>query len=175
MGVYRVNTVNWTGRTSPICGPINMPTGVTSVNDCGYYGGHLYISATSEDTLFTGGSYPYYDINLSTSVVTPISGVVTGNITGLDVYATSTGIGDSPIVEISSFNLTPSMNPFMSTVTIYGSGVGSIQIFDISGRMILDDDFSGDYIWDASNEVSGMYFVCVTSSVGTSILNVVKL
>ena len=76
-----------------------------------------------------------------------------------------------------SRGLSASSNPFMELVTITGEDFsgGTIQIFDNSGRTVLEAPFSGSFAWDGCGSSSGIYFVRVTDNSGSSSLKLMKI
>jgi hypothetical protein len=66
--------------------------------------------------------------------------------------------------------LTSSANPFLESVTIAGTGFGpdaTIEIFDISGRSVVENPFTGTFTWRGASVPSGVYYVRVTDPSGT--------
>lgn len=88
--------------------------------------------------------------------------------------ATGVAEGTAPI---PSRTLSASSNPFMELVTVTGEGfsAGTLQIFDVSGRTVLEESFSGSFAWDGSGVSNGTYFVRVTDNFGSSSLRLLKL
>jgi hypothetical protein len=88
--------------------------------------------------------------------------------------ATGVAEGTTPI---PSRTLSASSNPFMELVTVTGEGfsAGTLQIFDVSGRTVLEEPFSGSFAWDGSGVSNGTYFVRVTDNFGSSSLRLLKL
>ena len=76
-----------------------------------------------------------------------------------------------------SRTLSASSNPFMELVTVTGEGfsAGTLHIFDVYGRTILEVPFSGSFAWDGSGISNGTYFVRVTDDSGSSSLRLLKL
>lgn len=94
---------------------------------------YLWVSNSSTDEL--------YRVDLSTAVEDE----------------TSQGIGDAPVLSCGQ-------NPFRDCVTLFSSGIDAaavLQIFDVSGRTVLEDAFQGAFAWDARGVPSGPYFVVV--------------
>ena len=88
--------------------------------------------------------------------------------------ATGVAEGSTPI---PSRTLSASSNPFMELVTVTGEGfsAGTLRIFDVYGRTILEVPFSGSFAWDGSGVSNGTYFVRVTDDSGSSSLRLLKL
>ncbi|NOQ22519.1 MAG: T9SS type A sorting domain-containing protein [Candidatus Aegiribacteria sp.] len=61
------------------------------------------------------------------------------------------------------------MNPFYETVTFSAAGISgtaSIEIYNVTGHLIIESDFTGSYCWsgvelDGSIAPSGVYLVRV--------------
>ncbi|MBD3277024.1 MAG: T9SS type A sorting domain-containing protein [Candidatus Aegiribacteria sp.] len=81
--------------------------------------------------------------------------------------------GGDPLVR----SLEISRNPVLSSVTISGQGFsnGRIEIYDVFGRMIVDDGFQGEYSWNSTGEAPGTYFVRVFDGFGEESLKLIKL
>lgn len=88
----------------------------------------------------------------------------------------TTGVAEGT-TPIPPRTLSASSNPFMELVAITAEGFsdGTLQIFDVSGRAVVECPFSGNFSWDGSGASRGTYFVRVTDSNGTSSLRLVKL
>ena len=65
----------------------------------------------------------------------------------------------------------------MELVTVTGEGfsAGTLHIFDVYGRTVLEAPFSGSFAWDGSGVSNGAYFVRVTDDFGSSSLRLLKL
>lgn len=81
----------------------------------------------------------------------------------------STGIGESAPAPAGR-NLSLSRNPFVSSVVITAEGFSSatIEIFDLTGRRVHTDSFSGVYTWNAMNIPAGSYFARVSDGLGSA-------
>jgi len=100
----------------------------------------------------------------------------------VDIYGTGMEGEGSP--SIDRITLSASCNPFSAAVTISSAAAlddAVIEVFDISGRNVLESSFNGSFNWNACNpegiEVpAGHYCVRVRDADGRSgVLNVVKL
>ncbi len=70
--------------------------------------------------------------------------------------------GDAPTLDASA-------NPFHGSVTFTGTGFGegaTIEVFDMSGRSLVDSPFGGSYTW-ASSAPAGVYLVRVRDAEGS--------
>lgn len=87
-----------------------------------------------------------------------------------------TGTGESPGNPLVR-SLEASRNPVMSSVTISGQGFndGRIQIFDVSGRVLVDDGFQGEYLWNSTGNAPGTYYVRVFDNSGQENLKLIKI
>jgi len=96
-----------------------------------------------------------------------------GNV---DVHIQSvTGVSESGDPALSR-SIYSDCNPFHGSALIMGTGFNNadIQIFDVTGRMLIDDDFSGSYLFDGSCIPDGSYFVRVQDADGQSNLRLLK-
>ena len=73
-------------------------------------------------------------------------------------------------VENNTVNIYPT--PANSTLNITGNGIRSIQMFDASGRKVMESVTGGRY--DIGNLANGVYIVRVTTDNGTTTKKVVK-
>lgn len=65
--------------------------------------------------------------------------------------------------------LSSSANPFMGSVTFTGSGFAPgarIEIFDVSGRCVVEGGFEGSFTWSGASVPSGVYYIRVTDPDG---------
>jgi len=87
-----------------------------------------------------------------------------------------TGVAETATPALSR-SLSASSNPFMELVTVTGEGFsgGTIQIFDIYGRTVLEAPFAGSFSWDGTGCSNGTCFVRVTDNFGSSSLKLVKI
>ena len=78
---------------------------------------------------------------------------------------------------VPSRTLTASRNPFMGAVTVQAQGFGDarIEVFDVAGRMVLDQPFTGSHTLDGSGMAPGAYIVRVHDGQGSSTLNLVRI
>ena len=69
------------------------------------------------------------------------------------------------------------MNPFAGSVIISADGFnnGVISIYDLLGRAVLTEPFSGTFEWNASEASSGCYFAEVHDNQGSSSVRLLKL
>jgi hypothetical protein len=176
---------------TPWSGVFDLPSGSTSIFDCGFFeDSQNRIAFSIQDIDYPDTSpvstAPLWTIGAGETAAIPLStvfwfdasshpeGMHNLNLArGIDVYAPSVGIEDTP--DNPSSALSASMNPFSSSVAISGPSDASIQIFDILGRTILEDAFAENYVWDAADEAPGVYHVRVRDSEGISRLVLVKL
>ena len=88
----------------------------------------------------------------------------------------TTGVAEGT-TPVPSRTLSASSNPFMELVTVTGEGfsAGTLHIFDVYGRTVLEAPFSGSFAWDGSGVSNGAYFVRVTDDFGSSSLRLLKL
>ncbi len=80
---------------------------------------------------------------------------------------------ETPVIRTLEAN----MNPFASSVVISSNGFnnGIINIFDVFGRIVLSECFSGSFEWDASEASCGCYFAEVVDTEGSSSVKLLKL
>jgi hypothetical protein len=73
--------------------------------------------------------------------------------------------------------LAASRNPFAGSVVISGSGFnnGTISIYDLLGRAVISEPFSGSFEWNASEVSAGCYFALVHDTQGSAVINLLKL
>jgi hypothetical protein len=89
----------------------------------------------------------------------------------------STGVGEGPSAP-QVRNITLDRNPFVSSVTITSGGFGngaSIEIFDLTGRRVHSDGFTGAYTWNAVSMPPGAYFAVVSDESGSSVARFTKV
>ncbi|MBN1433542.1 T9SS type A sorting domain-containing protein [Candidatus Fermentibacterales bacterium] len=88
----------------------------------------------------------------------------------------NTAVGDeqAPILPRA---LAASRNPFDASVVISASGFGpgSIRVFDLSGRAVVNEPFDGSFAWNGAGAANGTYLVRVEDADGASTLRLVKL
>ncbi len=78
-----------------------------------------------------------------------VSNPADGVIYEIDLDAT--GIGESEGAAVEQLSLDVSENPSSGSVTFSGSGFGIgsvIEIYQITGRLVLSAGFDGTYTWD---------------------------
>ncbi|MFO8182881.1 MAG: T9SS type A sorting domain-containing protein [Candidatus Aegiribacteria sp.] len=82
----------------------------------------------------------------------------------------STGIGEGTTPYPGGRNISLSRNPFVSSVVITAEGFSSatIEIFDLTGRRVHVDSFSGVYTWNAMNMPAGSYLARVSDGTGSA-------
>ena len=56
-----------------------------------------------------------------------------------------------------------------------GFSGATIQIFDVTGRRVVSDEFSGSFTWNAADVPSGAYFAVVSDGVTTSTAKLTKI
>lgn len=68
-------------------------------------------------------------------------------------------------------------NPFASSVVISGNGFcnGIISIYDLQGRAVLSEPFTGSFSWNASEAAAGCYFAEVRDTQGSAAIDLLKL
>ncbi len=73
--------------------------------------------------------------------------------------------------------LAVSRNPFAGSVVINGNGFsnGTISIYDLLGRVVLSEPFTGSLEWNASGASAGYYFAEVRDAQGSAVINLLKL
>jgi len=73
--------------------------------------------------------------------------------------------------------LTASGNPFSGSVVISGNGFnsGTISIYDLQGRTVLSEPFTGSFAWNASEAAAGCYFAEVRDTQGSAVIDLLKL
>ena len=88
----------------------------------------------------------------------------------------STGI-ESGGPAVIDRELSLSRNPFVSSVVVSAQGFSgaTIEIFDLTGRRVHTDGFSGVYTWNASGMPPGSYFAVVRDDEGSSAARFTKL
>lgn len=88
----------------------------------------------------------------------------------------STGIGESA-PDPAGRDLSFSRNPFVSSVVITAEGFSgaTIEIFDLSGRRVHTDSFSGVYTWNAMNVPAGSYFARVSDGTGSAVAGFTRI
>ncbi len=130
--------------------------GSESIISTGYYGARFWIDDWNEDGL---------------------PDVLASNYNGyVQVYIQQfTGIEDedTPVARMLLVN----GNPFSSSVTITSDGFagGTIAIYDISGRTVVSEPFSGSYLWSCSGVARGCYFAEVRDEQGSAAARLIKI
>lgn len=74
-------------------------------------------------------------------------------------------------------DLRASSNPFSSSVTISGTGFGDgamLEIFDMTGRMVVESPFDGSYTWNGADVPCGAYVVRVGNGEALESINLVR-
>ncbi|MCD4702519.1 MAG: T9SS type A sorting domain-containing protein [Candidatus Aegiribacteria sp.] len=73
--------------------------------------------------------------------------------------------------------LAASRNPFANSVVISGNGFcnGTISIYDLLGRVVLSEPFTGSLEWNSSEASAGCYFAEVRDTQGSAVINLLKL
>jgi WD40 repeat protein len=132
--------------------------------------------AGSEAIINTGSSGARFWINDWNEDGLP--DVLAGNYNGyIKVYIQQTvGIGEQETTPVLR-TLQVSSNPFTSSVVITGAGFssGTIRIYDIMGRTLQSEPFSGSYVWTDNEACSGTYFAEVIDSQGSATVKLLKL
>ncbi len=74
-------------------------------------------------------------------------------------------------------SLAVNSNPFAGSVVINGNGFcdGIISIYDLLGRVVLSEPFTGSFAWNASEASAGCYFAEVRDTRGSAVINLLKL
>jgi glycosidase len=139
----------------------------------------LNLSAQAQEVTLNGTSFvgSYNDVFAQESVVLDSAATIVLPAWGYLVYASSTpSTGVSGITLPNAFTLAQNYpNPFNPQTTITYSlaeaGNVSLSVYNLSGQLVatLVDSYQrdGEYsvIWDASGQVSGLYFYKITSGV----------
>jgi hypothetical protein len=178
----------WTGTHNTIY-IAGMPS-VTTSYDAGYRSdGTVWVANDASDS-------PVKAYNTSGVLVQYIPGSLIGNAArGVDFDANAylwcsnpntdklykislgTGIGDQPGAAVPA-GLSCSCNPFAASTMIEGAGfsaVASLEIFDISGRLVVSSPFDGSFVLNGHDLPSGTYVVRVYDGSTVAALRLVKL
>jgi hypothetical protein len=178
----------WTG-THNSAYILGMPS-VTTSYDAGYRtDGTVWVANDASDS-------PVKAYNTSGVLVQYIPGGLIGNAArGVDFDANgylwcsnpntdklykislSTGVGDQPEAAIPA-GLSCSCNPFFASTVIEGAGFGMgarLEIFDLSGRMVVDTPFDGSFVLSGEGLPSGTYVARVYDGSTVADLRLVKL
>jgi hypothetical protein len=88
----------------------------------------------------------------------------------------STGMEETEGIGLQR-ELTADGNPFYSSVTIgsQGFGQGILTVYDMSGRALLTEPFSGSFLLNGSDLARGCYIVEVRDAEGADALKLMKL
>jgi hypothetical protein len=183
---WLVETFSWTGTvgSSPFIADLQ---GMTTAYDCAWRDDLIWVSCDASDS-------PVKAYNTSGALVDMIPGsVVEGAASGLDfdengilwvankntdkIYGIdlTLGVEGGPAIPTS---LTSSCNPFMSSVTIEGTGFGlnaTFEAFDLCGRLVFSSGFDGSVVLDGSSLPAGTYVVLVNDGEASGMLRLVKL
>lgn len=152
----------------------------------GVNGGQIYYyenTGTNDDPVFsgseiiisTGGGGARFWVNDWNEDGLP--DVLASNFNGyIQVYIQqflSVEGGETPAAR----TLVANRNPFAVSVVISGNGFnsGTISIYDILGRVVLSEPFSGSFEWNASEVLKGCYFAEVNDAQGSSSVRLLKL
>jgi hypothetical protein len=140
-----------------------------------YFGDTLYIQANvpPPDSVFAGWSgdtltiaYPYSNL---TTIVMPCQNITLKAIFGC-------GCGDN-INQLSANKISIYPNPANDKITIQNldeNTSNSIEIFDISGPVVINQTIQKDNSIDVSNLASGLYIVKVSNSSGALVSKLIK-
>lgn len=184
---YSVETYTWTGTvgSTPY---VNTFTGLGIPYDCDISGGLIWTACDGADSPVKAFSTQGALVNMIPGEVVEnaargvafesanivwVSNPETDKIYRIDL---SLGIGGEE-GGMEPVTLGASANPFSATVEIEGSGFGdgaTLEIFDMSGRMIERAAFDGAFFWNGSNAPSGAYIVRVADGESLESLRLVK-
>ena len=81
----------------------------------------------------------------------------------------TTGIEEGSTPSSNQRIVSVSRNPFSSSVVLSSDGFSNalLEIFDLTGRRILDSTFSGSFAWDAEGVPPGTYFAVISDESGS--------
>jgi hypothetical protein len=81
----------------------------------------------------------------------------------------TTGIEEGSTPSPDQRIVSVSRNPFHSSVVLTSDGFSNavIEIFDLTGRTVLNSAFSGSFVWDAVNVPPGSYFAVISDESGS--------
>jgi len=99
-----------------------------------------------------------------------------GSGTGDPVTETATGYCDTGAVnQLEAINISITPNPTNGLITVDADQNFNVEVFDISGRLVLSTDMSNNTTSiDISNEETGLYLVRLSNENGTLTYKVVK-
>ena len=92
----------------------------------------------------------------------------------LTLYVVGSGVDIPQVVrQLDDVKVYP--NPTRGMVTVEGSNMKSIEVYDVSSRMIMKVEPTGDkYQFDLSRQSSGSYYLRITTEQGTVVKKVIK-
>ncbi|MBN2585688.1 MAG: T9SS type A sorting domain-containing protein [Candidatus Fermentibacteraceae bacterium] len=170
-----------------------QPIGLPVFYDIGYNNGEIWFACDDSDSPIkafnTAGALTGYVMD---TVVPAANGLCFEDSRFLwasDIHAdrlyridlNPTGIAGGGV--LAGHSLSCSMNPFYSIVTVSGEGYAPdavLEVFDLSGRMVLSAPFNGTFTWsgcsEAGDQVSpGAYIVVVRDGLHRENLSLVRL
>ncbi|MBN2607762.1 MAG: T9SS type A sorting domain-containing protein [Candidatus Fermentibacteraceae bacterium] len=166
----------------------NFPGLGSTRYDTAWFSGGIWIARDNADS-------PILAFNTSGMMVGCVEGATVSAAAGLTVDSSgylwasnpdddtiyqldvSTGIEEGSSAPVNR-GITVDRNPFASSVIITAEGFSSdasIEVFDLTGRRVRADRFSGVYTWNAVNMPSGVYFAVVSDEAGSSVARFTKV
>ena len=118
-----------------------------------------------------GMAYNYADEHDYVWVSNPESSMI------YQIDISPTGIGESGTPGMEPLSVTPSRNPFDDTVALVATGTtgtGTIEVFDMTGRILVRSVFEGEFEWhgttdDGDRVPAGVYMIRVADPSGDQI------
>ncbi len=166
----------------------NFPGLGTTAYDTAWLNGGIWIARDNADS-------PILAYNTSGLLVSHVEGTTLSAAMGLTVDGSgyvwasnpdddkiyqlevTTGIEEGSTPSPDQRMISVSRNPFFSSVVITSDGFSnaSLEIFDLTGRRMLNASFSGSFVWDAAGVPQGSYFAVISDEFGSAVTRLTRI